>query len=364
MVYNTVKNAVDEAAAENTSNASILESCLYITEYESKMFESLINIDFVQAVQEADLDTQEDDSETGNGATQDAPEANTTKKGKDAEVGPNKWQQIKYTCSQIVKKIKELLAKIKDAVINTFKNATTKIQEILNGDKKLVEKYGSLVKEARNIEGFEGLDNFNVPQNFNNNYFDTKSITDLVNKAGDIFGSTGLNEEIGKGCDQLLEDAQKNFNDSFKQEEKFIPDVTFMTNAVALLTSGSKQITNSITETGKNLVQTIRAMEEMTKKYEAEINKNGKESETYAAQWKDYSSAIAKICSTISKLTNISLNSTKATFKACRHAVFVVGKYASAKANKEANTNTSESVTLRYIIGEASDMYIEDVLYV
>lgn len=347
----------------------ILESCICIAEAEGKMFDSLININMVTSVMEADetdkIDTHngENDSSTENGSSQNS-----------AEVSSSKIQIIKESIKKIAIKAKELLDKLIAAIANAVQTAVEKIQNFFTTDSKVIAKYGELVKVQSNLDGFEGIDNFQIPKqktekapgNINTMIDDVVKDEEVIAAAMNVEEANQLRDEAVEKVDKYMEEFNNYYGDYFETIEHWVPTAAFMTEAVDAMTIQgnvikiAKEIMDS-TKDSKNLVNKLKTATQFDKlaaKVSTKLTAEQKhiELDVCGAQY----TVLSKAASALSKYTSIVISTKVAEFRAYRHAVLTVGKYAADKvAGKE--TVSEESVCLRYIIGESSDMSVDEV---
>lgn len=359
MIYNT---AVKKDTTVNESAPSLLEAMLYIAESEGKMFDSLINIDFMDALNEADLSDQEEDYETGNGATQ--PDQDTMPEEKK-----NKFVEV---IKQIASKIWELLTKVGGAIKKAFEAFFAKAGEVLGTTKGIISKYGKYVTDQANLEGFSGLNNFPAIKDLE--YVDKQleqlskvtNYKDMVNAAADIPDKDA--EERKAIIDKINSDIENNLKitgevteDALKLQDNVVPTASDMKEMIGFLDQSGSYI-KGLKDAQKEALQAVEMARQSAKKQQDSVGSKirAKADGDYVAAWKDYYGALATISKHIVKLINIDISLVRTEIKFDRRAVIEVGKYAFAKANgKEVN---EESYAFAELLGCKSDAYVESVL--
>ena len=143
--------------SNNFTETSLLEVSQIITEHENKMFNTLIELDFVSAMNEAEEAKAEEKKD-------DAPADDKKEAKSEADDAKKK---------NIFKKAKELLEKVWNAIKNAFLTFADKIRVLLNNDKKIVEKYVPALEKLSNEDfanygkEFEYYDGELAAPNFN-----------------------------------------------------------------------------------------------------------------------------------------------------------------------------------------------------
>ena len=363
MIYNT---AVKKDETVNESAQSLLENMLYITESEGKMFDSLINIDFMDALNEADrpLSDQDEDSETGSGI---APAL-------DQDTMP---EEKKKTLLDVIKKIGEkivtLLTDAWEAVKRAFGALASKLGQILGTNKGLVDKYGKVVLDARNIADFEGVENF--PQNIikaddsanPRKYMNFTSYLDRVKTVAEKEADdrTALIDELKK----QVETTSKDIDEQYKQfyapvEGTYKPSVADMQKFLDIL-SGKKDLKATITASGKGSLDAIDAVRKDAKEKLSQVENKlrQKQDQNYAAAWKDFYTAAALLTKLVNITTQAHLRSVSTQVKAARKIVLAVGNFAIgvAKAGKPSDDVKAENAAFREMLMYKSDVYVESV---
>ena len=365
MIYNS---------AVSTNESSLLSSMLYITEAEGKMFDSLINIDFMDAITEADEEAAADG-------------------GNDAEEKKqNVFSKIGAVIKQICQRIWSILQTVGKAIGDAFKALGAKIGVLVGTNNGIVTKYGDYVKNQSNLEGFGGLQDYplNADKLFqlSTNQIETnkKNIENIANYWNGRVA--GLQDKSAEERKQVLEELDNKINNKENNETAeaqtgtFQPTVQFMIQVGNFLRNSSK-IFDGLKSAETNALKVIKDAKADAKKKESEIDSKVKSGagNDYAAGWKDYYLALSKCCKIVSRECSSIVSSTKSSVKYARRAMIEVGKYAydkakgkspkKAKGEGEANaaaapedtnaTTAEESMAFARILGLASDVYVESV---
>ena len=124
--------------SNNFTETSLLEVSQIITEHENKMFNTLIELDFVSAMNEAEEAKAE--------KKDDAPADDKKETKSEADDAKKK---------NILQKAKELLEKVWEAIKNAFMTFLAKIRILLNNDKKIIDKYVPALKKVDDFSKYE-----------------------------------------------------------------------------------------------------------------------------------------------------------------------------------------------------------------
>ena len=127
----------DESETSFDPNFSgIMEYAIALQQSDQMMFESLLQCDFISAMNEQTMSFHEAEDE----------------KEKDNDIKKNKvWE-----------KIKQVFNTVKNAVAKAINNIIVRIMALIKNDKKIYEKYEKYFTLA-NLEGFKGIDGFKYP---------------------------------------------------------------------------------------------------------------------------------------------------------------------------------------------------------
>lgn len=342
------------------SNAHIMEYVLDIHENDHKVFESLIECDFVSAVNESVMTEAE--------LSAFNEEANESK------VGMLKTK-VHEIVEGIIRKIKELAQAFIAKVMGLFKT-----------DEKIIKKYAEVLK-VDNLKDFKGIANFAFPKE----KLDKNVIMEAIDFVDDVatitkINTVGSSDQIDGIVEAFKENAKKavNFSELSKKYfedpvEAWVPtqdqlntivSVLKETNTVKDIKDAAAQIIgglkNSKSKAKANMKEVKSADDKI--KSELEVKKSlaiyNVVSETvkvYSKSWSFYTSLASK------------------QIAACRKAMLICGNYAAKKAGKAAaGENTkgekverlkpedvevlNNSALIEWAVGESSDMFVAECL--
>lgn len=339
-----------EETSYNPDFGDIMEVAIQIQENDQRMFDTLIECDFISAMNEAVLLEEE------------AEEAN---KAADEKKGGSLKDKIVALCTKIANAIKQAAA-----------NIIYKIKELLKTDQKLFLKYRDVLKMS-NLDGFEGIKGFNftnIDEILNMaDDVELANINEFIDNFNNKIASASSKEEIDKHYEefensikQIEERISSAYEKSFAKDKKDVvwkPTEDDLSHAIIAIREGNKMI-GYIKKESSMIIAELKKMAKDAKK---EI-KNGKtEVETYMLNKKYI--ATSKTCSLFSKSFKMIINGMINAIAASRKVVIICGKYAAKKAGKSEEASdkkteteqTNESV-LNWVLAESSDMYVYEYL--
>lgn len=351
MVYNVVKES--SLINENTESTSLLEAMLYIAESEGKMFDSLISVDFVDAVNEADEEA--------------APEVKDDKKKKT----------LLDVIKGIANKIWELLKKVAGAIASAIETVISKLGELLKTNQGIVDKYRRYLQDAKNLEGFEGLSNFINPSAVQDNQFlemkidavielNISDYADFVNKTES--NRTKTLETAKTNAEEYINGRNEALKEVFKEQEaKVKPSVTDMQAFMDILVM-KKNLIDSLKLGKKQALKRLDDMRAAAKQAQAksETKVKANSEEGIAKAWQQFYALISVASKFNVDATNVEIAAIKNMVKYARRAVLEVGNYAMNKANGKAPKTAEakqEAADFRDLLGTKSDIYVESVLF-
>lgn len=340
-------------------NAHIMEYVLDIHENDHKVFESLIECDFVSAVNESVMTEAE-------------------LSAFNEEANESKVKMLKTKIHEIVegimRKIKELAQAFLAKVLKLFKT-----------DEKIVEKY-SKVLTMDNLKDFKGIANFSFPKkNINKNLVNdaTEFLEDLA--AYGAIDVAGSEEEIDEAVNKFKEKAKEagNFSEIAKQyfdepKDAWVPayidlqqiikgmkksgeTVTSIKDAAATIIGGLK-ITRDKAKANMKETKSANDRSELdVKKALATYNVASETVKVYSKSWSFYTSLASKQIS------------------AYRKALLICGNYAAKKAGKPVEKENTKgekierlkpedvevlnnSALIEWAVGESSDIFVAECL--
>lgn len=347
-VYSTNRiGAIAESAiAENLelvpdpSLGHIMEACISIHENDAKMFDSLIELDFVSA--------------TNEGALLEAEGL--------AAKGEKILDKIKHLFEMVINFIKKAVA-----------NFIAKIIDLVKSDKKLYETYKDTLK-LENLKGFPGIIDFAFP-----NAAFSKDSLDSTEKAKSFtkeFNTKVQREDTREAIDNAWEEFKKKFDTEKEAYNKKIEEVAFRKKEEKWRPTESWQLTamansvNNASQTIKDMkadaAKTIAALKELqadAKKNKSNVNKadNG-EVEVY--KMKVLYDAASKTTKFYSKKFSTYTNIASKQIAAYRKAFILCGRYA-LKISKGEGAKAEEAkneAAITYALGESSNEYVYECL--
>lgn len=320
----------------------LMESALYITECEGKLFDTLINLDFQQAVREAE-----------------EPETDEAKE-KNSKINDLK---AKFTSENIKAKLNEIVAKAKAMIKKAAETVINKILGFIKADSKIVKRYKEAIANV-NLDKFPGIKGFGMPKGYPS-----------VDKLQQLHDSVIITDNSGKE-EEVLKDAEEYMKEFIPEvEEDWIwkPKTTNELNVAIDALSESSTIIKTLRSCKLHDKLAIPA----NKIDKILFSKHGDADDRVKDAHAETIDIITAGCKLGVKLANIYLNGCIEIFKRYRKAVLTVGAFA-IKENADYKRNVSlndkdarnynasteevgESVeALVYIVGETSDMTIDE----
>lgn len=333
---------------------SLMEVSNMIAEADQMMFETLLQADFISVTNESVMLEAE------------AEEANM------------KGNEVKK--EGILSKIKQIIDTVIEAIKKAVSNFIAKISSIIKNDKKLVEKYKSILTSDK-LSGWKGISKFRCPKDIDavsamKNY--AAGIKDIWTEFESKVANSKSREEVDDAARKALDlthvdyskegekNARNNMTDLFfeKEEENFTPSAAQISDALKKLTNANeilknvKQIAAKSIADLKSIKQSVHSS--LKKRREAH------EIEIYVAN-KAYT-VISAVCKYANKQLSFVTNLTARQFAAYRKLVLLAGRYASK--GKEFNVSSSnlpavvrnEAAMLEEAfydaIAESSDTYV------
>ena len=338
--------ATDIELVPDSNFGDIMECNVQLSEHERMMFESLLELDFVSATNEAVL--TEAEAEEKNNA------ANETKKVKIGE------------------KIAQLIDNAIAAIKKAFANFIAKFQQ-LSAD-RVVKKYGDAAMKDGALNGFKGIEDFAMPKKIDFSKItdskdnSKKSLKDFVASLGDIYNCKSV-EEVNNLVEQIVkepeekEEKEGEANDYFEAKQKtFVPTKYDIKNAVEYY----KNSAATVRDAKKAVAEIVAALNSI--KREAKRSRKSGDNDLDLAISKAQYDIVINAIKTTNKEAKKAFEMAKQQIAACRKLIIIAGKYA-LKGNKgedkAAEANTAEEAAsesaLDYIIGESSDQYVYNV---
>ena len=343
-------------------DAHIMEYVLDIHENDHKVFESLIECDFVSAVNESVM------TESELSAFNEAADESKIKMI---------WNKIKEIAEGMIRKFKELAQSFIAKVLGLFKT-----------DEKIFKKYSELLTKE-NLEGFKGIANFAFPkERVNKDNIESKlgkinqgvhQINNKIKFASDMETVNGLVDEAKKlfseGTEQIKSaDFRKLFfNDPVEQWIPKEEDIIFMRSALT-----APNAVKDIKDAAAKSIGQIKTAKENALEKMHDAKKEGKTDITVAkcnAKYIVFSSQVKYLSITWSTFTSLLTSQIAAS----RKAMLICGNYAAKKAGKPVEKENTKgekierlkpedaevlnnSALIEWAVGESSDMFVAECL--
>lgn len=351
--------ATDIELVPDSSFGDIMECNIQLCEHERMMFESLIELDFVSATNEAVL-----------------TEAEAEEKNKAAD-GEKKVK--------IGEKVAQVIDNAIAAIKKAFANFIAKFQQI--SVDRVVKKYSDALKKDGALNGFKGIEDFAMPIGFafsDIKYNSKKSevekstreniigdIEDIMVNINDL-DSCKTAEEVNEAMDDIKNildtskeddtDKEDDISDYFKKKEaSFIPSQEDVTSSIDFFQKSPEKIRDAKKQVAD--ITTILNKIKREAKRERKIGNNELELAISKAKY----DLVILLIKLINKGFKKEFEMAKKQIAAYRRLIVICGKYALKNGNsKSTDTNTSEEKVnnesaLDYIIGESSDQYVYNV---
>lgn len=333
-------------SAYGESFGHIMEGVISIRETDSKLFDSIIECDILEAsgiIQEGAMDVV---------------------------------KNIGYKAMQAIDKA---IQYVKDAVAKFISN----VKKFVHREKKMVEKYGKALK-MENMKGFGGISGkFAFPRNVITSE-DLQTLDQMQSKIDEFVSS--VREVSGK--DQIS-NAYEKVKVAFTREYKGGPndngDLTTslmrtkfespvenwkptsdsqLSQALKMASSGTDYI-NSIKAAGNKVIAGLKKGRDTVK---ATMNtmKNGKATEEESYRMKTIYDVYSNAIKSYHKQLGAYINVCTKQITAYRKVVTVCGAYAIKRSGGKSTDNDTEEKkaqqeAMLYIVGESSDMYVTEV---
>lgn len=342
--HNEIVREIEECVV-NKSFGDIMEAVIQLHENDQKMFDALIECDFMSAVNESVM--LEADAEEANAA------ADEKKKSK----------------------IMEMIHKVIDSVVEWIKKAAAniiyKITDICKTDEKLYNAYKPVLN-MKNIEGFKGIADFAYPKNAVKAN-DLQSV-DSAKAAANIFNNEVANVENKEEMDakfnqfkEKMEAVKQNCENlttsgNYFEEpvEMWIPANDGVLSSMLDNMKSGKDTIDAIKNRSAEVIGALKELKATAKSDKKAAGKEASEMEVYRLNLK-YKVA-SETCSTMSKYFKAYTAVAMKQVAAYRKASILCGRYA-LKAVKGAEPAKEEGVgesLIMWAIGESSDLYVEE----
>lgn len=340
----------------------LMESVIAIRENDQMMFESVIQCDFIAAMNEQCMSVNE--------AEEANSEANTVKKKKISE------------------KISALFKYIGEQIRKAIANMMAKIQDLVRSDKKLYEKLAPTLT-MDNLSKFIGIDNFALPKNIDSSFYslnkvqqeyDTqiKKITDATTRE-DVDSAYAEYDQIVVELENKLDNISKDRNMFGTSSKTWKPSSSDLEDLKSNMKDPKKAM-KDLKDQAKNVSKKLNEMEKKAKENLKSAKKDGgDELEVYKLN-KIYS-ITSRMARVVAKFNSAFINAKVKQQAAYRRAFIICGRAAykaSKKATKKDSGNAAisnnmentgeeapeemEESVMMDILSESSDLYVYEML--
>lgn len=335
-VTSTIAGTNDSTYNENLSSSSsaivpsLMESTIQILEFEQKMFETLIECDFLSVHDKLFM-----------------------------EDGEKKFN-IKTIIEEFIIKIRELFEKARKIIVDNFNKFKDKFNQLNN--EELVKKYKEALEDPENMEGFSGIDKIKIL--FLIDQHDPNVVVDFVQEKYEEIINLNNSDDIGEIIEEV-ETKFKNFTDSIGIDSEiaydYIPDHDEIKEALNYL-SKNELAFKSLKTNHNDLLNMLNKCSQTARSI---LNINDDNDEINTVKLNAITKISAKATTYAEYYLNTILNYNVELIKHYRKIVSVCGAYALKKQSENESNIKHESVeyidALLYSIGEASDDYIDSI---
>lgn len=330
-VYSGNRTLLGESSSMN-DGSHIMDMVLECERNDLKMFNAVINCDFVEAFAEAGITT--------------LTEENTGEVKTEAKKG-------------IGKKIKEMFAKAIEQVKRFIATFIAKIKNLFANDAKLYKKYSA--NFTSNGVGYK-ISNWTPLKSASDFNIISKPVVDTYDSAVSSIEAASDSEAISTAISDAKK-KMKEFNYGKTAQDAFFGSKVDgehpLTSAeITLINDVVKNSTRTVNKIKKDGDLAIKGLKEAQTNLKFEKNQSDHDELSLAKINGKYKIANTFV-SNYSKMLNAICNAYARYLAAARRAFVLAGK----KGSKDdtASDATNESV-FDYILGEASDFYVESVL--
>lgn len=316
------------------NNSSLIEACVYLEEMDQKMFDTLIEFDFLSAK---------------NLKTMNESEAVSINEAVNTEKIKGILKQVKTVVDTIIEKIKQAIS-----------DFSKKVSELIDIDKRLLDKYKKVLT-TDNLKGFKGISNFAMPKtdvDFGKDIDDVSN--DLFNFLKKMVNVTSkdqvddISTEFDKYYKESMKTTMKNVREAYFQKpvDNFIPSSKDIKVFIDTL-SDSKKSVKSLKEAALKSIKFLNSLKAI----------NVRDDEVGLAACAASKTMIFKASKLNLKYVSMIINVKKKQIGACRKGFLICGRYA-LKHSKGESESVEESFTnnlVEYTLMEASDAFVYDL---
>lgn len=349
---NRVSSVVAESAAvveenlEFTPDAGLghlMEACIQLHENDARMFDTLLELDFVSATNEATL-----------------LEAEATEANNAANV--SKMEQIK-------KKILEIIDGVVRAIKAAAGNVIAKITDLVKADSKIYDTYKDVLK-MENMEGFGGIPNYAFPKDLiSKKDIDTELVAkcrELANHVKSLDSKESIDAKLEEVKNLAKASQEENKKDNFRKDffeerqEYWKPSSDQQLRKMLGATKAASEIISGIKETAS---KSIKEMNDYKKTVADELKAGKKGTELEVYKLKTVYDLVSICSKSMTKEFSAYTNTAIAQLGAYRKAAILCGRYAAKKAKGEVPTSEEDVKTesmIMYALAESSDEFVAE----
>lgn len=314
--------------------SNLIETNIQVLENDNNVFNSLLELDFVTSMNEAMM-LESAGSE----------DSNIAKK------------------KNILEQVNKICVGVKEALKQSGKSLKETSKAMISNDKKNFSTYLDAINK-NGLEGFNGIKNFSFPSiksgNVIDNIADCSDVVDAFESFCKSIVSDISKEDVDitiENFDSALTNAKNKYmgliKEALPKSETWNPS----DNDIKLLTEFVKGIavTNSISETTSEVVDSVKSIEKVAKDSINNIMKEQGEFNVYKMD------AVYRAVSRATRLVNNKFQAFRdlevREIAAFRRAIFVCGKYA-IKLEKSVKESVEIQDMWNTVVGESSDTYV------
>lgn len=335
---------IEETAFDPTFG-HVLEAAILLHENDKRMFDTLIECDFISVTNEAVLLEEE------------AAEAN------------GKANESKF--AKIGEKIHTIFENIMNWIKKAAANVIYKITDIVKADKKLVETYKPVLT-LDNLKEFPGIRDFAFPKAM----VDKESLKSVENAKGfaTSFTQTIKSAEERDVVDTAFKEFEEAINKEVESFKNMTKDETYFGAKEELWKPTEdwqiKKMINSVTSASDTIKEikthsatVLKALKQLQSEAKSALihGKNKKAAgEVEVYKMNTLYQVASKTCNMFTKEFNAYTHLAAKQIAACRKATILCGRYAlkASKGVKVEEEKVAEESAIMNALGESSDMYV------
>ena len=330
------------------SIGSVMEAVIQIHENDAKMFDSLIECDFISANNNSIMNEAE--AEEANNS------ANETKANKIGD------------------KIHAIIEAIKNFIQKAASNFIAKIVDLTKSDKKIYDTYKDVLK-IENLKDFEGIKDFRFPKTMLNsdniksidnvkNF--SKEFVDKITRSDDIESIKDTYGKFETKCNEEVESFEKLEEESFEAATTWKPSETWQIKRMLESVSTASSTIKEIKQTAAKTIAALKEFQASCKKAKIGIFAKKKAGDVEVYKMKTLYDIASKTTQLFSKEFGVYTRTATKQIAACRKATILCGRAAKKAVKGEDVNKTEENVNQEsatmYVLGESSDAYVYECL--